>query len=169
MVNISQIKNELSNWNITLSSDGTLISYKIDIGAQCSVILVKNLENISPKSELQPVNVKLSAYTDINNPFKVSFIVVDSDSVPILGLKSSEHLQLIKRICRMRNVCEHFSSKCHDCFGEIRTLNTSHHIEIKDSVKPVVTPVCKVPHALNLKLEKELKRMVDIDIIEPIK
>ena len=69
----------------------------------------------------------------------------------------------------MRNVCEHFSSKCHDCFGEIRTLNTTHHIEIKDSVKPVVTPVCKVPHALNLKLEKELKRIVDIDIIEPIK
>ena len=145
------------------------MSYKIDIGAQCSAIPVQNLENLSPKPELQPVNVKLSACTDINNSFKVSFIVVDSDSVPILRLKASKHLQLIKRICRMRNVCENFSSKFHDCFGEIVTLNTTHHIEIKDSVKPVVTPVCKVPHVLNLKLGKELIRMVDLDIIEPIK
>ena len=51
-------------------------------------------------------------------------------------------------------------------FGEIRT---THHIEVKDNVKPLVTPVRKVSHALKTKLEKELKRMVDLeDIIEPI-
>ena len=40
-----------------------------------------------------------------------------------------------------------------DCFGEIGTLNTTHHIEVKDNVKPVVTPVRKVLHALEPKLE----------------
>ena len=51
-------------------------------------------------------------------------------------------------------------------FGEIRT---THHIEVKDNVKPVVTPVRKVSHALKPKLEKELKQIVDLeDIIEPI-
>ena len=40
---------------------------------------------------------------------------------------------------------------------------------MKDNVKPVVTPVRKVSHALKTKLEKELKQMVDLeDIIEPI-
>ena len=48
-------------------------------------------------------------------------------------------------------------------------MNTTHHIEVKDNVKPVVIPVRKVPHALKPKLEKELKGMVDLDIIEPIK
>ena len=104
-----------------------------------------------------------------NNSFKGSFIVADSDSVPILGLKTSEHLQLIKRICRIETNSETFFSEFHDCFGEIGTLNITHHIEVKDNVKPVVTPVRKVPHALKPKLEKELKRMVDLDIIEPIK
>ena len=61
-----------------------------------------------------------------------------------------------------------FFSEFHYCFGEIGTLNTTHHIEVKDNVKPVVTPVLKVPHALKPKLEKELKRMVHLDIIEPI-
>ena len=104
-----------------------------------------------------------------NNSFKGSFIVADSDSVPILGLKTSEHLQLIKRICRIETNSETFFSEFHDCLGEIGILNITHHIEVKDNVKPVVTPARKVPHALKPKLEKELKRMVDLDIIEPIK
>ena len=102
-----------------------------------------------------------------NNCLKVSFIAVDSDS--ILGLKTSEHLQLIKRICRIETNTETFFSKFHDCFGEIGTLNTTHHIEVKDNIKPVVIPVRIVPHVLKPKLEKKLKRMVDVDIIEPIK
>ena len=40
------------------------MSYKIDTGVQCNVILVESLENISPKPDLQVVNVKLSAYND---------------------------------------------------------------------------------------------------------
>ena len=44
----------------------------------------------------------------------------------------------------------------------------AHHIGVKDNVKPVVTPVRKVPHALKPKLQKELKRMVDLDITELI-
>ena len=37
------------------------MSYKIDTSAQCNVVPVESLENISPKPDLQPVNVKLSA------------------------------------------------------------------------------------------------------------
>ena len=62
LVNISQIKNKPSDQNITLSPNGTPISYKIDAGAQCNVLPVKSQENISPKPDLQPVNVKLSTY-----------------------------------------------------------------------------------------------------------
>ena len=136
---------------------------------------VENLENISPKPDLQPVNVKLSTYNGSkilvvgkcslildhkDHSFKVSFIVVDWDSVPFLGLKTSKHLQLIKRICQIETNSEMFFSEFHNCFGEIETLNTTHHIEIKDNVKPVVTPVRKVQHALKPKLEEELKQMV---------
>ena len=163
-------QNKLSDWNVTLSSNGTPISYKIDTGAQCNIIPIRRLVNISPKPGLQPVNVKLSAYNGSkipvigkcsltlackNKSFKVSFLVVDSGSVPIPRLKTSKHLQLIKRICRIKKNNEKFLSQSHDCFGDIGTLNTT---EVKDNVKPVAT-----------KLEKELKRMVDLGITEPIK
>ena len=32
----------------------------------------------------------------------------------------------------------------------------AHHIGVKGNVKPVVTPIRKVPHALKPKLQKEL-------------
>ena len=168
------------------------MSYKIDTGAQCNIIPV---ESISPKPDLQPVNVKLSAYNGSkipavgkcslaldheNNSPKVSFIVVDSDSVPILGLKTSKHSQLIKRICQVEANSETVFSEFHDCFREIGTLNTTHHIEVREmgtlntthhtegkyNVKPVVTPVQKVPQVLKPKLEKELQQMVNLDNIE---
>ena len=63
---------------------------------------------------------------------------------------------------------ETFFSEFHDCFREIGTSNTTHHIEVKNNVKPVVTPVHKVPHVLKPKLEKELKKMVDLHIAELI-
>ena len=55
-----------------------------------------------------------------------------------------------------------------DCLGEIGTLENTHHTEIKDNVTPVVTSIRKIPFTLKPKLEKELKRMVDLDIIQPV-
>ena len=48
------------------------------------------------------------------------------------------------------------------------TLKKTHHIEIKESFTPIVTPVQRIPHSLKLKVEKEPKRMVDLDVIEPV-
>ena len=68
--------------------------------------------------------------------FDVSFIVVDSKSVPILGLATSESLNVIKRNSAVNVNDERFLSEFSDCFGEIETLKNTYHIEIKDNVTP---------------------------------
>ena len=73
----------------------------------------------------------------------------------------------MKRIlyCRKRKqwtILSEFSG----CFGEIETFNDTHHIDINDNVTSAVTPVRKILLALKPKLEKELKRMTDLDIVE---
>ena len=43
------------------------------------------------------------------NKYKVLLIVEDSDSISVLRLNKSEHLQLIKRICRINQIVDCFS------------------------------------------------------------
>ena len=61
--------------NITLSPNGTSISCVIDTNAQCNVIFVESLENISPKPDLQSVNVKLSACNGSKNSSRWQMLI----------------------------------------------------------------------------------------------
>ena len=126
------------------------------------------MKKFDPELYLCPVNIKLSAYNNFKIPvlggcsltlkhkkdsFDVSFIVVNSKSVLILGLATSENLNLIKRISAINVSDEQFLSVFSDCFGEIGTLKNIPYIEIKDNVTPVVNPVRKISLALKPKLE----------------
>ena len=180
----NQIKYGNSDWSIALPSNGVPVSYKIDTGAQCSVIPLTILKNFDPARDLCPVIIKLSTYNNSKIPvlgkcsltlkhkkyhFDVSFTVVDSKSMPnTLGLATSESLNLIKRISVVNVSHKQFLFEFFDCLGETGTLKNTHHIEIKANVTPEVHPIRKIPLALEPKLEKELKRMVDWDIIEPV-
>ena len=99
--------------------------------------------------------------------FDVSFIVVDSKSISILGLSTSECLNMIKRSYIVNVSGEQSLYEFSDCFGEIRTLKNTHHIEIKDNITLVVIPDRKTSLFLKPKLEKELKYIVDL-VIEPV-
>ena len=65
---INQIKNENSDWSTTLPSNGIPVSYKIDTGAQCNVILLTILKKLYPEPKLRPVNIMLSAYNNSKIP-----------------------------------------------------------------------------------------------------
>ena len=58
---INHVKNENSDWSITLPLNGILVSYKTDTGAQCNVIPLTTLKCFDPELNLRPVKIKLSA------------------------------------------------------------------------------------------------------------
>ena len=107
------------------------------------------LKKFDPEPDLCPLNIKLSAYNNSKipvlgkcsltlkhkkDPFDVSFIVVDSKSLPILQLATSESLNLIESISAVNVSDEQFLSELSDCFKELETLKNTYHIEIKDNV-----------------------------------
>ena len=55
-----------------------------------------------------------------------------------------------------------------DCFGEIGCLKRTHHIEVDEKVEPTIVLVRKIPFSLKPKLEKELQRMMKLDVIKPV-
>ena len=154
-LNINEIKNESSIWSIDLTSNGLSISYKTDTGARCNVVPLKIYQKLNPQPDLHPVNLKLSVYNNSEIPvigkcsitlehkselFNVTFLVADTKSVPILGLESCENLKFIKRICSVESKENWFLSAFSDCFGEIGTLNKTHHIEIKGNFTQLSLP-----------------------------
>ena len=70
-----------------------------------------------------PVIGKCSLNLDHKNElFNVSFLFVDTKSLPILGLESCENLKLIKRICSAESKENSFLPKFSDCFRKIGPL-----------------------------------------------
>ncbi len=175
--NVYTVGETKSDWSVTLDMNGTNVSFKIDTGAQCNVIPKRLLYNLSPRPKLKPASVKLSAYNGTprvkhrGQIIPILFVVVDSDSVPLLGLNTCDKLHLIKQVYEISEDVQCHSSieeEFSDCFGEIGCLKKTHHIELRDDIKPVVIPVRKVAFALKPKLKEELQRMVDLNVIEPV-
>ena len=74
---------------------------------------------------------------------------------------------MIKYISVVNISNKQFLSEFSDCIGEIETPKNIHHIEIKDNVTLVITLAKKIL-ALKSTLQKELKQITDLGIIEPI-
>ena len=91
-------------WTVDLSTNDTIINYKIDTGAQANILPYTEYIKLVKRPKLKKSNVMLSAYNNSNIPTKGScilhiqygnktvpilFIVADIYSPPIIGLKMS--------------------------------------------------------------------------------
>ena len=97
----------------------------------------------------------------------MQFIVVPTKSNPIIGLKTCERLNLIKRVMLINDSDPSIFDE-YDVFGELRCLPCEYHINIDETVKPVVHPPRRVPFALLHKLKTELKRLVSLNVIKKV-
>ena len=86
----------------------------------------------------------------------MQFLVVPTKSNPIIGLKTCERLNLIKRVMLINDSDPSIFDE-YDVFGELGCLPGEYHINIDETVKPVVHPPRRVPFALRHKLKAELE------------
>ena len=173
-------------WTVDLSTNDTIINYKIDTGAQANILPYTEYIKLVKRPKLKKSNVMLSAYNNSNIPTKGScilhiqhgnktvpilFIVADIYSPPIIGLKTSQKLNLVKRIHNINkksNKIPDYLLEFSDCFGTLGCFSKTHHIYTDPDVKPSVNPPRKVPLALESKLYDELQRMIKLGVIVPV-
>lgn len=105
-----------NEWIAPLSVDGVTVPMKIDTGAQVNVLLMeyfKKIKKAKEKPKVRPKKLNLRAFNNQQIPYKgvfratlsgegrtinALFVLVEEDRQPILGLKASEKLGLIKRV-----------------------------------------------------------------------
>ncbi|KAK3731843.1 hypothetical protein QZH41_020209 [Actinostola sp. cb2023] len=129
----------------------------------------------------------------IHNPkdrkkYSLEFIVVKESLTPLIGARAAQHMQLItvnadkfvtasnvksvketsevKRLTTVEQLLEEYSDVLNRQLG---TLPGKVHLEVDKDVKPVVTPVRRVPTALTAKLKAELdKETYQLPILDEI-
>ena len=181
---ISFDENNDQEWTIDLTVNKTLINFKIDSGTEANIIPLCEYRNIRNRPKLHKPRVKLTAYNGTNIPvegscilyvennnkcYPILFIVADIDSQPIIALKTSKQLNLIQRIMKIeKEEIPNYINKYDDCFGNIGCLGEKYHIEVDETIPPVVNPPRRIPVALRERVEKELDRMEKTEIIKRV-
>ena len=132
---------------MTLNSGSQDIIFKIDTRAQVNVLPKHIYNKLVPRPKIKTMSTKLLAYNGSTIPVHgkcliplthkgqqhhLLFIIVNSETTPIIGLATSERLNLIRGVYKVTEsiIKESFSSKTipdeyPECFGEIGTLNST--------------------------------------------
>ena len=165
----SQNMSETNEWLIKLQSNGTVVAYKLATGAEVNVLPFHIFNCLKERPSLQTSSTRLTAYNGSAIPvrgqcklnvkhnktvYDILFIVADTKSSAILGLKSCRDLNLITRVeeLKEKSKAEKLFDEFKDCFGEIGTLQKTHHITLKDNAQPVIHSARRVPFALKDRL-----------------
>ena len=171
-------------WLVPIDTNGSLIPYKLDTGAQVNILSRDDYQQLKQKSQLLPSMVKLSAYNGSAIPvteksvlnlhykgksYSVLFIIIDIDATPILGYATCSLLNFIKHVMQINDSMHTLmTEKFKNCFGEIGKIPGVHHLTIDPAVPSVIHPPRKLSIALGEKLDQELQRMVKMGIITPV-
>lgn len=177
------IKNIHPDWSVRLQIRGTKVTFKLDTGADVNIIPLNKLKQLNvTESELTRTSIKLHGYSGSElkvvgkcflklkyktNIYILDFLIVDTDSSPILGHSSCQQLNLIKRVFSVNtknNILDEYS----DVFVGLGCLPGTYKIELKDNVTPVVHAPRKLPEALKDKIKSKLTEMQAQGIIAKV-
>ncbi|KAI8480674.1 hypothetical protein Bbelb_415670 [Branchiostoma belcheri] len=160
--------------------DSNNIQYKTT-GAQRVLTMYNNSQIVSEgETNLKMTNPKTG------RRYVVNFVVIDSGSMPLLGSNAIQQIGVVTvhydRILALSGSKPRLIQSTHskaltkesllevypDVFSGLGRLPGKCHLEVDESVKPVVHPPRRVPVAMKAQLQKELDKMTEDGVIEPV-
>ena len=175
-----------SAWFSTVTVGGSSVKFKLDTGAEANVLPLSVYSELQHKSPLMDTSVVLSSY----GAFKVKpegkvtlacqaqalkeslpFFVAAVNSPPILGLSACLKLNLVKRVesvAQAPRTKEEILDKFADKFSGLGCMKGEYHIELDDSVQPVIHPPRRIPYSLLEKLKAKLQELEEKDVVQKV-
>ena len=171
-------KNITNEYCVTLNVEGVPTRLKVDTGAQANILPWRYYKTLQNRPTLKRTSVRLISYTgdilptigqcDLHIKDQcLEFFIVNTDQSPILGLKASQTLGLIKVVLNIHRT-EDIVTCYKGVFQGLGCLQQPYYIEIDSSVQPVVCPVRNQPIALRGHLKEELDKMEELKVIRKI-
>jgi hypothetical protein len=157
------------------------VSFKIDTGAEANILSLDIAKKLN--ADILPSTAGLVSYTkhritnhgktklrlhsrDQNEDTDVWFELVDDDLCPVLGLKTSVELGIVKRVDTVTT--ESIIDKFSDCFEGVGCLEREHKIRVDPQVRPVINRARRIPLSMTTRVKSELDKMEEMDIISRV-
>ena len=171
------------DWKVTILVNRQKMSFKIDTGAQCNVISRQKYLQLS-STPLQKSHARLVAFggqrldtcgkVTLNCQHKekcypVVIEVIDQNVPNIVGLTTCMELNLVQRLDAINNQPDDILNAYSDVFDGLGCITDAlYHIKIDKNAQPIVHPPRKVPVTLRPKIQQELSRMENLDVIQKV-
>lgn len=178
----------------TVTINDNTLELKVDTGAKCNVISLNTYKAIRQTEKLQKSHklVKLVAFGGAviestgtvtmhcklsEQPYDLTFQVVEEDVQSILGLRDSlkmklvtfsrdvHHIDTIQDQTLSHRVFQEYADLFSD---EVGNLPVTYSMKVDPNVTPVVNPPRRVPAAMQKRVKLELERMQALGVIEPV-
>ena len=174
-----------SMWLSTISVLGNKITFKLDTGAEASVLPLKVFNCLRDKPMLSNTTTKLSAYggsllapigtcvLECRGKFATSavrFFVVSKEVQPILGLKDCTSLGLVQRVHTIQVPDlskEMIQVEFPDIFKGLGNIG-KYRITLKENAIPVIHQARRVPHSLRDKLKRSLDANLKCGVLQKV-
>ena len=162
---------------------------EIDTGASVSLMGEKSFQPLLEKGAvLRPTNIKLSTYTGEaiqvvgtanievkhnSQTFTLPLIVTRGSGPSLLGRNwlttlrlDWQHIFQVKTVCTLQEVLDTYSKLFEGNLGKVKGVTAKIHVD--PDATPRFFKARSVPFALQRKVEKELDRLQEQGIIEPV-
>lgn len=161
-------------WTVQLLIGATPVKFKIDTGADASVMCEETFNMLIPERELKQTSVSLTSpggQLDCQGQFQASTIYKSQlYSFPVYVIRGQSVNNLLSRSIAAEMGLVKRIEEVHGAFGEHGTLKTEPvKIQLKDNATPyAVHTARRVPIPLMPKVREELRRMEENGIIEEV-
>ena len=188
IVDVSEVQSNptKSPWIATVLVDKKPVNFKLDSGADVTVVPYNTFLNIDLKIQLKPTdkvllgpcNYRMNckgeftvtlAYNQTST--KETVYVVESLARPLLSRSAAVKLNLISRLCELTT--DDYKAKVMrdypQLFEGLGTMKDEYTIKLKDDAKPfALTVPRKVPMPLYEETKHEIERMLKSAVISPV-
>ena len=177
---------------------GKPVRMQIDSGASCNVLPKKFLSGIAEIQKTnklltaynkQQISALGTARVSKRNPrtrkkYNAEFVVVDGNYTPLIGARAAQQMGLL--VVQHHNIQlvsnnqalaasqstsltkEQVLTDFADIFKGLGRMQGKLHLEVDDSVSPVVMPPRRVPVALKEKFKEEIDRLIDVGVLTKV-
>lgn len=190
VVNKSVKSSSEAMWLKSIDVEGKQIKFKLDTGAEVSVLPLHIMNEFNCRKNVTKTNVTLVAYgssdftikpvgevtleCNVNGKSaKIPFIVVDSKGqIPLLGLNGCVNLDLVKRVDFLKSdkfkTLDDVTKSYPMVFEGLGEFPTPHKIVLKKDAVPHVQPIRRIPQALHSRVKLKLEQLEKEGIIAKV-